>query len=161
MPWRSRTFLIPNGHKNPISGSQVKAILLKGWIGGASVGEGLRLQPAQQACLYLITFFRGYSTNTSVSNSFIKQWFVKIYLRRLHALMPYFMTESHILQFLRRFWILKGIQIALLVQKLWRFCWMGGFCLLVELQLGRACADLPIPKSPTKIWRGSKIASKI
>ena len=34
--------------------SKVTAILLKGWIlplGGTSLGEGLRLQPAQQACL--------------------------------------------------------------------------------------------------------------
>ena len=41
-------------NQNPITGSKVTAILLKGWIwpnGGASAGEGLRLQPAQQACL--------------------------------------------------------------------------------------------------------------
>ena len=49
-----KNFLNPEGHQNPISGSKVTAILLKGWIlpiGGASSGEGLRLQPAQQACL--------------------------------------------------------------------------------------------------------------
>jgi hypothetical protein len=37
-------FLNPEGHQNPISGSKVMAILLKGWIlpiGGASAGEGL------------------------------------------------------------------------------------------------------------------------
>jgi hypothetical protein len=48
-------FLNPEGHQNSISGSKVTAILLKGWIlpiVGASAGEGLRLQPAQQACLY-------------------------------------------------------------------------------------------------------------
>ena len=28
---------------------------------------------------------------------------------------------------------MKGIQISVLVQKLWWFCLMGGFCLLVEL----------------------------
>ena len=42
------------GHQHPISGSKLTAILLKGLIlpiGGASSGEGLRLQPAQQACL--------------------------------------------------------------------------------------------------------------
>ena len=42
------------GHQNPISGSKVTDILLKGWIlpiGGVSAGEGLRLQPAQHACL--------------------------------------------------------------------------------------------------------------
>ena len=48
-----KSFLNPEGHKNPISGSKVTAILLKGWIwpiGEASAGEGLRLQPAQQTC---------------------------------------------------------------------------------------------------------------
>ena len=48
-----KKFLNPEGHQNPISGSKVTAVLLKGWIlpiGGASAGEGLRLQPAQQAC---------------------------------------------------------------------------------------------------------------
>ena len=47
-----KNFLNPEGHQNPISGSTVTAILLKGWIwpiGEASAGEGLRLQPAQQA----------------------------------------------------------------------------------------------------------------
>ena len=49
-----KNFLNPEGHQNRISGSKVTAILLKWWIlpiGGASSGEGLRLQPAQQACL--------------------------------------------------------------------------------------------------------------
>ena len=48
-----KNFLNPKGHQNPISGSKVTVILLKGWIfpiGGASAGEGLRLKPAQQAC---------------------------------------------------------------------------------------------------------------
>ena len=48
-----KNFLNPKGHQNPISGSKVTAILMKGRIlpiGGASSGEGLRLQPAQQAC---------------------------------------------------------------------------------------------------------------
>ena len=48
-----KNFLNPEGHQNPISGSKVTAILLKGGIlpiGGASAGEGLLLQPAQQAC---------------------------------------------------------------------------------------------------------------
>ena len=51
-----KNFLNPEGHQNPISGSKVTAILLKGWIlpiGGASAGEGLRLQPAQQACFFI------------------------------------------------------------------------------------------------------------
>ena len=49
-----KNFLNPKGHQNLISGSKVMAILLKGWIlpvGGASALEGLRMQPAQQACL--------------------------------------------------------------------------------------------------------------
>ena len=33
---------------------------------------------------------------------------------------------------------MKGIQIASLVQELRRFCWMGGFCLLVELHRQRS-----------------------
>ena len=48
-------FLNPEGHQNPISGLKITAIFLKGWIlpiGGAAAGEGLRLQPAQQAFFY-------------------------------------------------------------------------------------------------------------
>ena len=50
-----KNFLNPKGHHNPISGLKVMAILLKGriWpIGEASAGEGLRLQPMQQACFF-------------------------------------------------------------------------------------------------------------
>ena len=50
-----KNFLNPEGHQNPISGSKITAMLLKGWIlpiGGVSSGEGLRLQPAQQACFF-------------------------------------------------------------------------------------------------------------
>ena len=51
-----KNFLNPKGHQNPINGSKVTTILLKGVIlpfGGASAGEGLPcLQPAQQACFY-------------------------------------------------------------------------------------------------------------
>ena len=39
-----KNFLNPEGHQNPISGSKVTNILLKGWIlpiGGTSAGEGL------------------------------------------------------------------------------------------------------------------------
>ena len=46
--------LNPEGHPNRIIGSKVTAYLLNGWIlpiCGASAGKGLRLQPAQQACL--------------------------------------------------------------------------------------------------------------
>ena len=48
-----KNFVNPKGHQNPISGLKVTAIILKGCIlpiGGASAGEGLCLQPAQQAC---------------------------------------------------------------------------------------------------------------
>ena len=41
-----KTFLNPKDHPNPINGSKVTAILLKGWIlpvGGASAVKGLRL----------------------------------------------------------------------------------------------------------------------
>ena len=40
-----KNFLNPEGHQNPINGSKVTDILLKGWIfpiGGASAVEGLR-----------------------------------------------------------------------------------------------------------------------
>ena len=40
-----KNFLNPEGHQNPINGSKVTVILLKGWIlpiGGASAVEGLR-----------------------------------------------------------------------------------------------------------------------
>jgi hypothetical protein len=50
-----KSFLNLEGHQNPISGSKVTVISQKGWIlpiGGASSGEGLRLEPAQQACFY-------------------------------------------------------------------------------------------------------------
>ena len=50
-----KNFLNPKGHQNTIIGSKVTPILLKGWIlpiGGASSGEGLGLQPVQQACFY-------------------------------------------------------------------------------------------------------------
>ena len=51
-----KNFFNPEGHQNCISGSKVTAILLKGWIlpiAGASAGESLCLQPAQQACFLL------------------------------------------------------------------------------------------------------------
>ena len=54
-----KNFLNPEGHQNPMSGSKVMAILLKGliWlIGEASAGEGLRLQPAQQACFCCLSY---------------------------------------------------------------------------------------------------------
>ena len=51
---KKNQILNPEGHSNCITGSKVTAYLLNGWIlpvGGASAGKGLRLQPAQQACL--------------------------------------------------------------------------------------------------------------
>ena len=53
--------LNPEGHQNSNSGSKVTAILLKGWIlpiGEDSAGEGLRLQPAQQACFNMCVIHR-------------------------------------------------------------------------------------------------------
>jgi hypothetical protein len=53
-----KNFINPKGHQNPINESKVTVFLLTGWIlpiGGASVEEGLRLQPAQQACFNFIT----------------------------------------------------------------------------------------------------------
>ena len=50
-----KIFLNPEGHQNPISGSEVTAILLKGFnlvYWWSCIGKGLRLQPAQQACFY-------------------------------------------------------------------------------------------------------------
>ena len=50
----SEEILNQEGHQNCITGSKVTAILLNGWIlpiGGASAMKGLRLEPAQQACL--------------------------------------------------------------------------------------------------------------
>ena len=50
-----KNFLNPEGHQNPLSGSKVTVILLKGWIlsiGGASPGEGL-----QSTGLPCIVFF--------------------------------------------------------------------------------------------------------
>ena len=61
-----KSLLDTEGHQNPISGSKVTAILLKGWIwpiGEASAGEGLGLQPAQQACLGVNIF-----TKVKISN---------------------------------------------------------------------------------------------
>ena len=55
-----KNFLNSKGHQNPISGSKVMAILLKGWvlpIGGASAGEGLpcslRSRLYRTLCLYI------------------------------------------------------------------------------------------------------------
>ena len=58
---------------------------------------------------------------------------MKISLLRHHALMVADVAFSYKIDYVRfLFYILKGIQSALLVQKLLQFCWMGGFCLLVE-----------------------------
>ena len=54
-----KNFLNPRGQQHFISGSKVTTILLKEWIlpiGGALAGEGLHLQPAQQACFLESTF---------------------------------------------------------------------------------------------------------
>ena len=49
-----KNFINPKGHQNHISVSKVMAILLKGWnfaYWWSCIEKGLRLQPAQQACL--------------------------------------------------------------------------------------------------------------
>ena len=69
-----RNFLNPEGQQNPISGSKVTAILLKGWIlpiCGASAGECLRLQPAQQACFLIIYESNGYRSVWLLHNKII------------------------------------------------------------------------------------------
>ena len=51
-----KNFLNPERHQNPISGSQVTAILLKGWIlsiGGASAGEGFFLNSLYVAIVFV------------------------------------------------------------------------------------------------------------
>ena len=66
-----KNFLNPEGHQNPISGSKVTAIILKGWIlpiGGASAGEGLRLQ-VDGSLFYVV------STVTCLSSIFISQFY--------------------------------------------------------------------------------------
>ena len=61
---------------------------------------------------------------------------VKISLRRHQAQMVKNGASSHKTTYIDIFSKIlnrDGIEIAVLVQKLQRFCWMGGFCLLVEL----------------------------
>ena len=59
---------------------------------------------------------------------------MKISLRRPRAPMVDDEAFIHKIDYVKFFLqILKGIQIALLVQKLWPFCWIGVFCLFVEL----------------------------
>ena len=91
---------------------------------------------------------RSCSTNTFVINWFSHSSFVKIYLRHCHALMVQDGASSHKIDYftiLRRFKILKGIKIVLLVQDLRWFCWTGGFCLLVEHQRWRVCVERGYP----------------
>ena len=50
-----KNFVSPKRHPNPIIGSKVTAIFMKGWIlpiGEVALGKGLGLQPAQQAFLH-------------------------------------------------------------------------------------------------------------
>ena len=70
------------------------------------------------------------------------------------------------LQCFRRIKILKGIQFNLLVQKLWQFCWIWRFCLLVELHREGPARSLQSRLVPyhhgqkgagiTTCWRGIK-----
>ena len=79
---------------------------------------------------------RGCFTNSFVINWIITWRFDKTYLWRRHALLIEDCAFSPKIDYTTRcrtFQFSKGIQIALLVQKLWRFCCVSGFCLLVEL----------------------------
>ena len=61
---------------------------------------------------------------------------VKISLLRHHAQMVINGVSNHKINYIcifRTFKVLKGIPMAVLVQKLRRFCWMDGFWLLMEL----------------------------
>ena len=74
-----KNFINPKGHQNPISGSKVIAILLKGWIlpiGGASAGEGLRQQPAQQVCFNKTQRKRDKMTAIRRGKLHFKRWLV-------------------------------------------------------------------------------------
>ena len=56
-----KNFLNSEGHQNPFSGSEVTAILLKGWIlpiGGASAGEGLFIseKKRKKILIYKVVF---------------------------------------------------------------------------------------------------------
>ena len=72
---------------------------------------------------------RGCSTN-----SFVIKWLSDGLWKYLYSAatpwrlkMMLIVIKYTILQFFRRFLILKGIPIGLLVQTLWQFCWIGGF----------------------------------
>ena len=57
-----KNFLNPEGHQNPIRGSKVMAILMKGWIlriGGASAGEGLPCSLRSWLVSVVLQFLRG------------------------------------------------------------------------------------------------------
>ena len=74
-----KNFLNPEGHQNSISGSKVTAILQKGWIwpiGEASVGEGLRLQPAQQAFFLSSYIFKFVTLGKTASHSGILEYLI-------------------------------------------------------------------------------------
>ena len=59
---------------------------------------------------------------------------VKIHLQSRHAQTVKNGASSQNTNYIEVFSeILEGIKIAVWVQKLRQFCWMGGFCLLVEL----------------------------
>ena len=68
------------GHQNPINGSKVTAILLKGWIlpvSGASVSAVEGLQSAGLPCVVLYALQPSGNTNQSFMGAFIKEYLVK------------------------------------------------------------------------------------
>ena len=85
-----KSFLNLEGHQN--QWFKITDLFLKGWIwplGEASAGEGLHLQPAQQACFSRPGRSQGLlykHLRHWFIDSLIQSWFVKISLRRCHAL---------------------------------------------------------------------------
>ena len=109
-----KNILYLEGHQNPISGSKVMTILLKGRIlpiGGASEGEGLRLQPAQQACLLLFRLPSSMPTlswpDTAMDHKQTTEW-NKLHLKGLGK----FCKELYFCQHPRK---IEGKQIYLLL----------------------------------------------
>ena len=83
---------------------------------------------------------RGCSTNTFVTDWLIHP-LVKIFVRRRHAQTVQNGASSHKTYYIDIFseiLNIKGHLNSVMVQKLWRFCSMGWFCLLVELHQERS-----------------------
>ena len=121
-------FLNTEGHQNPISGSKVTAILLKGWIlpiGGASAGEGLPcslrsrlVSKVLHTRAYVSKYYTPESMFPSITNQFLfpaeKECQVK---GRLTTSMTHLTAGS---DFIARFhW---GIYQLMSAQPIWALC---------------------------------------